>query len=364
MTNYVRGQTHIFYAQFFEFEGGPGVDVPDLQLEVIRVSDAVSVIGPTSVGITHLALGSYSYSWAIPVNAETTDYLFVWSGTVDSEPVSASETISVIAGGSSSGISPCDTWPVQWICELTAGSIPVTGLALQAATEILWSLSGRRFGICTVTLRPCKRTCSDVPWPGSLWPAVIPGQTYPMPVNLGGGEWLNLTCGSCIRDCSCSVLEEVKLPGPVYAITEVVIDGVVLSADAYRLDNGRLLVRVDGGQWPQCNDLSKNAGEVGTWTITAQYGEDVPALGRIAVGELACEIAKALQGEECALPRNLQSLVRQGVSLTFQDPNEIAENGLLGLRFTDMLIQTYNPSGQRAPSRVYDVDGPSFRSSS
>lgn len=361
MTNYVRGQTHNFYAQFYEFEGGPGVNVPNLELEVIRTSDAVSVIGPTSTGIVNLALGSYTYAWAIPDSAETTDYLFVWSGTVSGEAVSATETIGVVAANSGTGTAPCDTWPVRWSCDLSVGAAAVTGAALQAATEVLWSLSGRRFGLCTVTLRPCKRTCSDVPWPNTLWPSVQPGWTYPMPVNMGGGEWLNLTCGSCVRDCSCVTLEEVLLPGPVYDIVQVKVDGDVLDSDAYRLDNSRILVRVDGGSWPRCNNLNLTDTEEDTWSVTARYGEDVPVIGQMAVGELACEFVKYMLGEDCALPQPIQSLSRQGVNITYVDPGELLANGRLGLRFSDMFIQTVNPGGLRARARFYDVDGPRAR---
>jgi len=361
MTNYVRGQTHNFYAEFFEFAGGPGVAVPDLQLEVIRVSDAVSVIGPTSSGIVDLAVGSYVYPWNISSSVEVGDYLFVWSGTVSGDAVTATETIGVITANSGTGSSPCDVWPVKWLCSLSAGAAAVTGDALQAATEVLWALSGRRFGLCTVTLRPCKRACSDVPWPSGLWPSVTAGMTYPMPVNLGGGEWLNLTCGSCTRDCSCATLEEVLLPGPVYDIVEVKVDGDVLDPSSYRLDDGRILVRVDGGRWPTCNNLNLADTQTDTWSITARYGEDVPLLGQMAVGELACEFVNLFLGGECQLPQPIQSLSRQGVSITYVDPNELLDNGRLGMRMSDMFIQTVNPGGLRARARVFDIDGPRAR---
>jgi hypothetical protein len=259
------------------------------------------------------------------------------------------------------GSVPCDDWPVRWTCDLSAGSAAVTGIAVTAATHILWALSGRQFGTCEITLRPCRRSCSDVPWPSNLWPSVIPGSTYPLPVNMGGGNWLNLTCGSCIRDCSCATLEEAVLPAPVYRIVEVKVDGSVLVTGSYRVDDHRILVRTDGETWPTCNDLTKADTEVGTWSVTALYGEDVPVLGELAVGELACEFVKLLTGQSCALPQPIQSLARQGVNITFVDPNELLAGGRVGLRISDMFIQTVNPGGLRARAKFYDVDGPHAR---
>jgi hypothetical protein len=157
------------------------------------------------------------------------------------------------------------------------------------------------------------------------------------------------------------VISEAVMPSPVYSIVEVKLDGTPMVTGSYRVDDYRLLVRTDGDSWPTCNDLTKNDTEVGTWSVTAQFGEPVPVLGQIAVGELACEFKKALLGEECLLSQNVQSLVRQGVSITFADPNEALAHGLTSLRFVDMFIQAENPAGLRARSRVFDIDGPGFR---
>lgn len=261
------------------------------------------------------------------------------------------------------GTTPCEQLPVTWVSEcFTSLSPAVTGAALAAASELVWTLSGRRFGLCTSVLRPCRRECQGMIWPlgSGIWPFTSPGMTYPLPI-WWNGQWLNLTCGSCTTDCSCTVVEEVVLPGGVYAITQVLIDGAVLSPSAYRLDDNRLVVRIDGGAWPLCNNLSLNDTEVGTWSITAQWGEPLPEIGKIAVGELACEFGKYLSGSACNLPETVTSLSRQGVSLTFADPNEVLNEGRLGLHFTDMFLSAFNPSGLRARSQVYSVDGPNPR---
>lgn len=361
MTNYVRGQSHTFDAEFLAGVNGPAVDLDATPtITITRLSDSVIVLGPQSAGVQHPATGRYTYSYAIPESAQLGDYVFEWDGLFEDDPVSASETVSIIAAASM-GTAPCDTWPVQWQCELTGAGVAVSGIAVQAATELLWSLSGQRFGLCTVTVRPCRRGCSEWPWGSGLWPSIVAGSMYPMPMKLGS-QWLNLTCGYCTTGCSCAEISEVVLPAPVYDIVEVKVDGVVLDASAYRLDEHRLLVRTDGETWPLCNDLRYSDNVVGTWSVTARYGEDVPALGKMAMGELACEFVKALAGEDdCALPQPIQSLTRQGISLTFADANELLENGRTGLRLTDMFIATFNPAGLRRRSQFYDIDGPGYR---
>lgn len=244
---------------------------------------------------------------------------------------------------------PCAAWDQIWCCDLPTGSEAVTGQAVQAATEVLWQLSGQRFGLCTATLRPCRRDCYGQSWP-------IAGTTWPRPAHTASG-WINLTCGSCAGTCSCAGLEEAVLPAPVYDVVEVRVDGSPLVTGSYRVDNDRVLVRTDGGRWPTCQHLELPDTAVGTWSVTARFGEDVPTVGRQAVGELACEMTRACLGEDCRLPSNVASLVRQGVTISFPDSQAIVDR----LYFGHLFLSTYNPHRLVGRPVVYDVDGPSFR---
>lgn len=250
----------------------------------------------------------------------------------------------------------CESWTPVWTCAIPTGSYAVTGVAAEAATEVLHALSGRQFGLCTVTLRPCRRECYGVSWP-SGW--VEYDRTYPNP-QLVAGRWYNLGCSGCETDCSCSVISEAVLPGPVYDITEVKVNGAVLMPDVdYRLDDWRLLVRLND-TWPTCNDLNLADTEEGTWSVTFRAGRPVPSLGQIAHGVLTAEFAKLLTCDAtCALPQRVQSISRQGVDITLIDADRFFENSLTGLYWPDKFIQTYNPNGLRQPSRIYDIDNPS-----
>jgi hypothetical protein len=167
---------------------------------------------------------------------------------------------------------PCD-WPVSYAscgsCEALTGMEESEQAEVEAmAAEFLWHWTGKVFGLCPVTVRPCRSDCTAgrSTFYGS---GPYADGSAPWGPVLIQGEWFNLRCGQCASDgCSCSgATPSLLLPGPVAEITEVLIDGAVLSPDAYRVDNSSYLVRTDGGGWPACQDLaspadSSSAGEV------------------------------------------------------------------------------------------------------
>lgn len=252
---------------------------------------------------------------------------------------------------------PCESWPVTWVCDVSCESPTVTAQAVELATEVVWALSGRQFGLCEVTLRPCRRDCADFPWPNQ--PTEWAGTSW-LSSALINGQWFNIVCGRCSRGCSCSTISEILLPAPVHSIVEVKIDGAVVSGSEYRLDDNRILVLLDG-DWPSCNDLALPDTEPGTWSVTARYGVEVPTGGSWAVGELACELIRARNGEDCRLPKDVQQLVRQGVTLQFPNILELIDSGKTGLYLVDQFIATWNPHGLKRRSGVYSVDNPPHR---
>ena len=257
-------------------------------------------------------------------------------------------------------MGPCADWDPILCCTLPAGSESVSGNMLTAATEILYHLSGQRFGLCEFTFRPCRHDCYGNSWPfdsGNWWQW---GGFYPRPV-LFDGAWFNLTCGSCSGTCSCGPLEEAWLPGPINSVISVKLDGVSMPASAYRVDDFRKLVRVDGQRWPVCQDLSADDDQPGTWSVTVTIGEAVPVVGQLAVGELLCDLIAGCLGQTCVLPKNATTITRQGLTINFPTFTELLQAGLLGLKWTDIFISTYNPSRLRARPQVFDVDGYLYR---
>jgi hypothetical protein len=222
--------------------------------------------------------------------------------------------------------------------------------SIQASTELVWALTGRQFGVCSVKIRPCRKDCSpcpDLPM-FDYWGSWGGGYGGPQLID---GQWYNVTCPTC-SDCSCVEVCEIKLPYPVCCIEEVKVDGIVQDPDTYRVDEFRRLVRLDntvpvsgggGACWPFCQDLTKEDTEVGTWSVTLQYGRPVPQLARLAAAELACQLINQCVGQPCQLPSRTSSITRQGVTVAFLDPMDFWAEGRTGIYLVDLAIQTFNP---------------------
>jgi hypothetical protein len=259
----------------------------------------------------------------------------------------------------SADMGPCAPWDPIWSCDVSTSSPTATGYAASMATRVLWGLTGRRFGQCTVTWRPCRREC----YPDWGLPGQLPG--YGMGLldyGYSGAYWTALSCGSCVgRSCSCGRVPEIYLPAPVDHIVTVKMDGTPMATGGYRLDETRILVRTDGQDWPRCNDLTKDDTQAGTWSVTAVGGEPVPTGGQLAAGELGCEILKAMRGEDCRLPAGVTQLVRQGVTISIPDFGDILMHGRTGLYLCDMFIMSENPKHLQQRGRAYSVDRPRMR---
>jgi hypothetical protein len=363
VTTYLQGTTATLIVQWREYApDGPLVDVNNIAIEVVSLVSGLSPVGPTSVGIAHPTTGTYVYNWAIPINQAAESYVVLWTANdvATSGALEASEIITVAtAAGGDLGTGVCELWEPTFTCALPTNSEAVTGTALAMATQVLTGLTGYRYGLCQLTIRPCRRACFDGTWPyGGGWLEYGGVGGGPTPA-LIRGRWYNITCGGCSGECTCGTLEEIALPGPVYDVIEVKVDGLPLTQGVdYRLDNNRLLVRL-GDLWPTCNDLNLADTEVGTWSVTLRIGEAVPALGRVAIGVLTTEFTKALICDgTCQLPMNVQSISRQGVDVTFIDPTEVFANRRTGLYIPDLFINSVNPSGLARRSKAYDIDAP------
>lgn len=264
------------------------------------------------------------------------------------------------------GVGPCQTWDLDLGCCLVSGGIPDPCLtdgtptpqalidgSILAASQMLWSLTGRQFGCCTVAIRPCRACQSECCIPEGGWGADSGFPWFPM--HQEDGSWINVSCG-CQDQCSCVNLSEILLPTPVCSVDEVVIDGVVVDPLTYRVDDFKKLVRLGSDAWPRCNDLTKDVTEEGTWQVVVTYGRPVPELVKLAAAEFACELIKSCTNRPCKLPRNVTAVTRQGITEVFADPNSFFGNGYTGLYLTDMAIRTYNPKQLQRRPAVYSPD--------
>lgn len=257
-----------------------------------------------------------------------------------------------------SQFEPCvASWPLAPTCPAWSTSSQATkDYATALATLVLWAATGRQFGGCPSTVRPCWARQEPL---YQTWPVGYDGEGYwglrgavGAVVLIGGG------CG-CSASCVCSP-SQVALPGPVQSITSVQINGVALAPGDYLLQ-GNYLVRAGNVEWPASQNLSLALGQADTWGITYVIGAPVPTALINAASEYACEIARAMVGGQCQLPSRVQSVTRQGVEIQYVDTTNYLDKGLTGVANVDMVIKALNPHGLAAPLRVLSPDVPQFR---
>jgi hypothetical protein len=260
-------------------------------------------------------------------------------------------------------MSVCTAWATEE--DLTAcgyeppvGSEEVVARALMQASEILYRLSGSRWpGECEELLRPCGAPSQATL--GALWMLPwVPLQTSP-------GVWVNMPgCGCYLADdCGCPPIPQINLGrDDVQSVELVTIGTETLLPEDYRLDHGRWLVRVDGGQWPCCQDLRAAPGEEGAFAIEIIYGQAPDTGGIRAAAVLASEFVKACLGDgSCRLPTRVQTITRQGVTMALIDPLEFLTNGRTGLYEVDLWLAAVNPEGLRRRSTAWSPEMPRGR---
>jgi hypothetical protein len=188
-------------------------------------------------------------------------------------------------------------------------------VTVAAVTEILFLLSGKQFGVRSDVYEPalCPNLC---------WIHAFPGNYEEGVTNRG----------------------RIELAGPA-VVSSVTVNGAALSPASYRVEDGRYLRRLDAG-WP-CSGVH----------IDYTWGKPVPNAGVLAAQQLACELAKSVSGSgSCKLPARVQSLTRQGVTMTILDPQDFLDNGRTGLYFVDLFLAAVNPTGKRRRATIASPD--------
>lgn len=271
---------------------------------------------------------------------------------------------------SSPGTGPCQPYITQLdLCCVVSGAFPdpclVEGLpiaqskidnAIDAASELMYASTGRQFGLCTVKIRPCKTQCGpcDLPFFDNFGWGMNSFPWYP---SFNNGVWTNINPCACEgNSCGCSPLSEVGLPYPSNCVNQVKVDGVILDPSEYRVDDFRTLVRLNGAEWPSCQDMALDDTKVGTFSITVTYGRLVPNLVQLATAELACQLLKACVGASCQLPQRISSMTRQGITVGFLDTMQFLDKGRTGIYLVDLAINTFNPRRLQKNASVYSVD--------
>jgi len=224
----------------------------------------------------------------------------------------------------------CEPWAIVWPCDTTSDDPVLVAAAHSSATSILWGLSGRQYGVCSTTEGyrvPCTNPCAQ-----GFGDRFGPGVQYLMQTGTA-------------RIC-CRIHLQAQ---PVRAIQEVSVYGDLIDPSEYLLDRN-VLVRL-GQCWPCTLDCDPPS-----IVVTYAYGIDVPPLGELAVGELACEILRSLSGADCQLPSNATSVTRQGVTVDLGTIADLYDYGRIGLPISDAFLRAVNPGRLQSRSVVYSPD--------
>jgi len=181
--------------------------------------------------------------------------------------------------------------------------------------------------------------------------------------------WRPEGCG-CRAPWACACFNCTGYPAielrrrPVIEVSEVRVDGAILTADKYQLGdpaNPRQenhLFRTDGLPWPCCQDIAADPLTDGhTWQITYTWGTAPPAGADRMTELLACEYVKAWAGKACKLSGTAAQVTRENFTQLMRDRSVALEQGLLGIDVVDQWLATINPSGaDRVPKILTPED--------
>lgn len=197
---------------------------------------------------------------------------------------------------------------------------------LWQASETLYQLSARQF----------SGGCSSTAVVGGRWRDSGPG---------GPAErWADSTL-AYIR-CGRGRPRVVYVPGgPVTEVVSVTVGGVAVGFDA-DLSVGRVWL-TSGKGFPTD----------GSAAITYRHGLAPPIGGQRSAVMLALELAKAWVGDtKCKLPRRVESIQREGVTIGLLNNLEMLDKGRTGLVEVDSWLAAINPMRMTARPTVWSPD--------
>lgn len=210
---------------------------------------------------------------------------------------------------------------------------PTALSALEYATFVLWSLSGRRYAPMQ-TLIEAYDTRYTFRKRGEFYPLFHNGKPYN-----------TYDCEDCV--CSgCGIMHRTRLrQSPVQHILDVWLDGKLLERCEYvLLDYAVLGLKTDAACGAECI------------VVRYAYGTGVPPGGTRATARLAEELIRASLGQDCALPERVTSVSRQGMTWALLDPQDFLADGRTGIYEVDLLLTALNPAKALARPKVFSPD--------
>lgn len=231
-----------------------------------------------------------------------------------------------------------------------------------AASEILYSLSGRQFtGNCgPVTIRPVARPEN----------ADTRGWVFAGSSGWGYGWGASATGNLGFPPVMALYAEDMGpyielYDYPVNEIVQVKIDGVVIPPDEYELREHKWLIRMlptsstvptERWGWPTSQVQWLPDTQTSTFSVTYTFGQDPGSAGRLACKVLAESIAMPLFGNANKYPERIVQISRQGVTAQIASVIDVMKNGGTGILDVDRWILAVNPNHLRRRPVVSSPD--------
>lgn len=235
--------------------------------------------------------------------------------------------------------------PNLWVVPEELGDQSTSAFAYEAckaASYLMWSFSGRKYhGIRTVTERyECPCASPLIPPRPFATPSLVNGSVVNSLSSVGS------VCGC--RDLVAGRHLKLRLRGaPVRSVQKVSKGDLVLDSNDYKIVNGNILM------------ITSGITDVCGLEVAYTYGVNVPASGRLAAKKLAYELVLGWEGDEnCALPSNVTSISRQGVSFAVFDKQDFLNEGRTGVYEVDLFLRAVNPDKARKKAKVFSPDLP------
>lgn len=232
------------------------------------------------------------------------------------------------------------TRPWISVSELAQPSDPDAQSVVDAASQILFVLSGQKYGGLFETTEQYYVESTGAPV-GCYWDSGEKAYWNPF---IGVWAYTHDPVG---RKNRLVPGDAIRLRNPnVVSITSISVGGSAVDPSEYELVNASIVRRTNLASW----SIVSNP------VITYVSGVEPPALGKLACRKLADELMLAIQGAECNLPTNVTSISRQGMSLQIIDPQAFLDKGRLGIYEVDLFLTVANPGKAKKRPRVFSPD--------
>lgn len=204
--------------------------------------------------------------------------------------------------------------------------------ACEAASFLLWGMSGRKFsGLTTVT---------------ELYGKNMPEVSLRMSELSLSSTDLGSTY-SALPEYRADLHNKIRLRGkPVKAIISVFdsLSGGEISDTHYKLFDHATLVF----DFYLINEIE----------VTYSYGTPPPAAGKMAARQLATQFAYLWDGQmsKCTLPDRVMNVQRQNVSWVLLDQQDFIADLRTGVYAVDLFLKTVNPDRATQRAKVFSPD--------